>query len=306
MIRIVGKRGKGSFASQLDEAAKDLDFVVVDCTSGNPDPVTREGFSPFYLGPVDCYDGLVSQTFERAWQCAKVYPWMVDGVGDPDARYCAWRDEMWAKVGFESKLDIRFPAGRGNTRKCLYAWWKVDGAFRKLGYVAARKHIYLPLYAKAVVKTEAYRRLCALRDSGKNLLLVDFDGYNIHHPHYGFTYGDALNCPLLKMGHGFVLAMLLEGLVTVEGDEVKCAPGLLDAPRRVYSTDLRTLPDEVRIARNAKALGVTVEEFGELDDATRKWLRAAARKEAVQARGFTKAGWRRLPLAEKLSFRRRG
>ena len=47
MIRIVGKRGKGSFESQLDEAAKGKEFVRIDCTSGNPDPVLREGLSPF-------------------------------------------------------------------------------------------------------------------------------------------------------------------------------------------------------------------------------------------------------------------
>ena len=76
MIRVVGKRGKGKFESQLDEAVKGLEFVRIDCTSNNPNPVMSQGLSPFYLGPVACYDGLVSQTFERAWQCAKVYPWM--------------------------------------------------------------------------------------------------------------------------------------------------------------------------------------------------------------------------------------
>ena len=222
MIRIVGKRGKGSFESQLDEAAKGKEFVRIDCTSGNPDPVMREGLSPFYLGPVECYDGLVSQTFERAWQCAKVYPWMADADENPGEGYFAWRDMMWAKKGFERKIDIRFPAGKGNARKCLYAWWKVDDTFRKLGYIDGRKHIYLPLYAKAVVKTEAFRRLVELRDSGKNLMLIDFDGYNPWHPHYGFTsYNDVIHCPLLKMGHSFVLAMLLDGVIRVEDGEVK-------------------------------------------------------------------------------------
>ena len=141
MIRVVGKRGKGSFESQLDDAAKGLEFVRIDCTSGNPDPVMREGLSPFYLGPVECYDGLVSQTFERAWQCAKVYPWTLGTDGNPNARYFAWRDEMWATKGFGDKMSIRFPVGKNNVGKCLYAWWKVDGAFQKLGYIEGRKHI---------------------------------------------------------------------------------------------------------------------------------------------------------------------
>ena len=88
MIRIVGKRGKGSFESQLDEAAKGKEFVQIDCTSGNKDEVMR-GLSPFYLGPVECYAGLKSETFERAWQCAKVYPWMENADGYPSEGYFA-------------------------------------------------------------------------------------------------------------------------------------------------------------------------------------------------------------------------
>ena len=303
MIRIVGKRGKGSFESQLDEAAKGKEFVQIDCTSGNKDEVMRE-VSPFYLGPVECYDGLKSETFERAWQCAKVYPWMADADENPGEGYFAWRDMMWAKKGFENKIDIRFPAGKGNARKCLYAWWKVDGAFKKLGYIAARKAIYLPLYAKAVVKTEAYRRLVELRDSGKNLMLIDFDGYNIHHPKYNFTYRDAIHCPLLKMGHGFVLAMLLEGVVRVEDGEVKYADGLMEPTNRYYSPDLRKLTDEEKLIRGARAAGVTLEEWTAFSPADRTLLRKAAKKENVYARGFTKAAWMRLPMAEKFAILR--
>lgn len=305
MIRVVGKRGKGSFESQLDDAAKGKEFVIVDCTSGNRDEEMIKGLSPFYLGPVECYDGLKSETFERAWQCAKVYPWMADANGNPDERYFAWRDAMWAKKGFENKIDIRFPAGKGNAKKCLYAWWKVNGEFRKLGYVEGRKAIYMPLYAKAVVKTEAYRRLVELRDSGKNLMLLDFDGYNPHHPKYNFTYNDVVHCPLLKMGHGFVLAMLLEGLIKVEDGEVKYAEGLMDSPKKVYSPDLRKLTDEEKLIRGAKAGGVTLEEWSALSASDRTLLRKAAKKENVYARGFTKAAWMRLPMAEKFAILKR-
>ena len=140
MIRIVGKRGKGSFESQLDEAAKGLDFVQIDCTSGNSDKEFQEGLSPFYIGPVECYDGLKSETFERAWQCAKVYPWFADANGNPSEKYFVWRDEMWGKKGFESKSEIRFPAGKENVGKCLYAWWKVDGQFKKTRVCGSAKN----------------------------------------------------------------------------------------------------------------------------------------------------------------------
>ena len=237
MIRVVGKRGKGSFESQLDEAAKGLEFVRIDCTSRNADKVMREGLSPFYIGPVECYDGLQSQTFELAWQCAKVYPSRADEAGEPTERYFQWRNMNWGKAyprDFDSDEEIRHPERPDDkSGDCLYSRWKVGSEFQRLGYVAARKTIYLPLYAQAVVKTEAYRRLVELRDAGKNLMLIDFDGYNPYHPHYGFgsddavrTYNDVIHCPLLKMGHGFVLAMLLEGLIRVEDGEVKYAAGL--------------------------------------------------------------------------------
>ena len=305
MIRLVGKRGKGSFESQLDDAAKGLEFVRIDCTSGNSDPVMREGLSPFYLGPVECYDGLVSQTFERAWQCAKVYPWTLGTDGNPNARYFAWRDEMWATKGFGDKMSIRFPVGKKNVGKCLYSWWKVDGEFKPLDYIPARKAIYIPLYAKAVVKTEAYRRLVELCDSGKNLLLIDFDGYNIHHPRYNFTYNDAIHCNWLKMGHCFVLAMLLEGLINVdEKGVVTYADGLMDDPHRSYSKDLRKLTEEQKLERGAATAGVTLEEWAALSSADRTLLRKAAKKQNAYARGFTKAAWKRLPMAEKFAILR--
>ena len=305
MIRIVGKRGKGSFESQLDEAAKGKEFVQIDCTSGNKDEVMR-GLSPFYLGPVECYDGLKSETFERAWQCAKVYPWTMGPDGYPDSRYFAWRDEMWAIKGFGDKMSIRFPVGKKNVGKCKYSWWNVNGAFERLYYIPARKAIYIPVYAKAVVKTEAYRSLVEMRDSGKNLMLIDFDGYNPWHPHYGFaSYSDVIHCPILKMGHGFVLAMLLDGVIRVdEKGVVTYADGLMDDPHRTYSRDLRKLTEEQKLERGAKAAGVTLEEWTALSPADRTLLRTAAKKETVYARGFTKAAWKRLPMAEKFAILR--
>ena len=311
MIRIVGKRGKGSFESQLDEAAKGKEFVQIDCTSDNKDEVMR-GVSPFYLGPVETYDGLQSVTFELAWQCAKLYPNSViddcvDANRHPAPGYFAWRDKFWAKrypEDFPKKSDIRFPAGKGNAKKCIGSWWKVNGAFERLDYIPARKAIYIPVYAKAVVKTEAYRRLVELRDSGKNLMLIDFDGYNIHHPKYNFTYRDAIHCGILRMGHGFVLAMLLEGLIRVENGEVKYADGLMEPTNRYYSPDLRKLTDEAKLIRGAHEGGVTLEEWTALSSADRRLLKKAAKTENAHARGFTKAAWMRLPMAEKFAILR--
>ena len=303
MIRIVGKRGKGTIEEQLDEAAKGVDFVRIDCTSGNPDAEMREGLSPFYLGPVDTYDGMKAARFERAWQCSKVLAGFTDSAGNPMSEWFAWRDRMWADASNCDHMAIRYPLGKANLKHTMYSFWKVDGTYRHLSYIEARKHIYLPVYARAVVKTSAYRRLCAMRDAGKNLLLVDFDGYNPHLPRYNFTYNDVIHCPLLKMGHGFVLAMLLEGVIKVdEAGVITYAEGLMDDPHKHYSPDLRKLTEAQKLARNAATACVSVEEWGRLSDAERRMLKAAAKKDQVAAMGMTKAAWRRLPLVDKLAM----
>ena len=106
------------------------------------------------------------------------------------------------------------------------------------------------------------------------------------------------------MGHGFVLAMLLEGLIRVENGEVKYANGLMDDPHRTYSRDLRKLTPEALLQRSASRCCVTEAEFATLDEATRKLLWNAGKKKAIVALGFSKAAWKRLPLAEKLALLR--
>lgn len=79
--------------------------------------------------------------------------------------------------------------------------------FHKYGYIDARKNIYAPLYARAVVKTKAYARLKELVDSGKSVYLMDYDAYR--HRNLNMSLTDVLNFPDKKMGHAFVLMMLL-------------------------------------------------------------------------------------------------
>jgi len=43
---------------------------------------------------------------------------------------------------------------------------------------------------------------------GEDLYLLDFDGYD--HKELDMSYDDVINCEKRKMGHAFVLAMLLE------------------------------------------------------------------------------------------------
>jgi hypothetical protein len=158
----------------------------------------KKGLSPFFLGPVPLYGGYVARNVENGWQYSKVYPQFASESGDPRPDYF-----VWAEGGWENPRAIRYPMGKG--AKPLYSWW--DG--EKLSYIEARKRIYIPLYYKAVRGTEAFRRLKEMYDAGEELWLWDYDGYN--HKALGMTYKEVINCESRKMGHAFVLAMMLEG-----------------------------------------------------------------------------------------------
>lgn len=154
-------------------------------------------FSPFFLGPIKTYDNLIAQNMENAWQYSKVYKNQIDVHGNPSEDWYTWRDKGWAK-----KTADRYPMGKNV--KPLYSWW--DGI--KLSYIEARKQIYIPLYSRAVIKTRAFDLLVKVSES-TNIALRDFDGYN--HKALGMSYEEVIHCEYRKMGHAFVLAMLIEG-----------------------------------------------------------------------------------------------
>ena len=159
--------------------------------------------SPFYLGPVKLYDGLESKNFENSWQFSKVYKQHVDEDGEPNEEY--WD---WAKTGWNSTWAHRYPMGKGAIPE--YSLW--DG--EKLGYIEARKRIYMPLYA-VKIQQRVFDSIAELMfraaKIGQDLYLRDFDGYN--HKELGMTYDDVIHCEERKMGHAFVLAMVLENVI---------------------------------------------------------------------------------------------
>ena len=89
-----------------------------------------------------------------------------------------------------------------------FSFWEGE----RLGYIDARKRIYIPLYRNAVAETSAFKMLKqkydAYKQIGKNLYIVDFDAYD--HKIEGMSYEDVINDPSRSMGHGFVLGMMLE------------------------------------------------------------------------------------------------
>ena len=156
--------------------------------------------SPFILGPIDTYiPGVKAKNFENLWQFSKVYSeYLYDG-----AIYWSWF--AWRDAGWADKRAHRYPMGKG--RRPAFSYW----AGERLGYIEARKLIYATIYAKNVIKTNSYARLVELYKRTGEITLKEFDAYD--HLKLGMTLVNVINNPNRKMGHGFVLAMLLEGVL---------------------------------------------------------------------------------------------
>lgn len=170
--------------------------IQIDTTSRSTN--WSRGLSPFVIGPIELYDNHASKNFENSWQFSKVYKNHTDVDGNPTSDY--W---SWAKAGWADNYAHRYPMGKGAVPQ--YSFW----AGKKLSYIEARKQIYIPLYAKAVQKTEAWKILLNESVKNQNVYLLDFDGYD----RGDMTYEDVINCEDKKMGHAFVLAMLLDGYI---------------------------------------------------------------------------------------------
>lgn len=172
------------------------DAIIINTTSraGN----WTHGLSPFVLPGGHLYGDYYAANVENAWQASKVYPEFADENQNPNPEYFEWANKIW-----KDKFAHRYPMGRG--RKPLYSWW--DG--EKLTYVEARVKIYIPIYARAVVQSDAYKQLLELYNTEKrDIYLIDFDGYN--HVKMGKSLEEVIDNPNKKMGHAFVLYGLLK------------------------------------------------------------------------------------------------
>ena len=137
---------------------------------------------------------------ENAWQFSKLYKEHMDGDEISD-RYLEW-----AKKGWADTWAHRYPIGKGAIPE--FSFW--DG--ERLGYIDARKRNYIPQYRNAVKGTYAFKLLTQKYESykkiDKDLYLVDYDAYL--HKEKDMTYDEVVNNEKRKMGHAFVLSMMLE------------------------------------------------------------------------------------------------
>jgi len=173
--------------------------VEVINTTSRSDNWSRS-LSPFFAGPVDLYGGYKSLNVENAWQFSKVFEYYLEEDGSVGERYFKWATDGWDDIKAH-----RYPMGKGVVP--LYSYW--DG--KKLTYTEARKEIYIPLYSGAVQKTSAFDKLKKIYEAGGDLYLWDFDAHGLEPG--SFDYWDLWKNPNIKVGHAYVLAMLLEGIL---------------------------------------------------------------------------------------------
>jgi len=174
----------------LFKFAKDVpnDAIVIDTTSNSGQ---FKELSPFILPAPP------ARNLENLWQFSKVYPSHLNPNGTINR---AW--ELWREKGWQDTKAHRYPMGKGAVP--LFSYWQDE----HLDYIQARKKIYIPEYAKNVVETESFRLLANLDDT-QNIILLDYDAYD--HEKLGMTLIDVVNESKRKMGHAFVLLMILTG-----------------------------------------------------------------------------------------------
>lgn len=194
------------------------DALIIETTSRST--TWSRGLSPFFLGPVEVAPGLESKNVENFWQFSKAYKQHIDEDGKLKVKEYL----EWATKGWNDTYAHRYPMGKGVKPEFSIklgafgnchlgvSGWSVGEYLpvKNLSYIEARKELYIPFYSKAVKNTEAFKKLEDLFFTEKqDIYLMDFDGYN--HKALGMTYEDVINCETKKMGHAFVLAMMLEG-----------------------------------------------------------------------------------------------
>ena len=158
-----------------------------------------KGLSPMLVGMIFSDNG-IARNMENFWQYAKVYEHQVDSNQNPLPEYFEWKSK-----GYNKEWADRYPAGKGAIP--LYTWYCGE----KLGYIEARKKLYLKYYQDTVIHTDAFKTLketwLNCKKDNTDIILLDFDAYN--HRELNYTWEDILNDEKRKMGHAFVLAKIL-------------------------------------------------------------------------------------------------
>lgn len=210
--RIICLKKRKTYAKQCKNIGE---YKLLDVTSRHKNEMVAHSLSPLWLSGTKSSDGEDCYRFENLWQYTKVYKEFTDENGNPTEEYFKWRSDAFKSTD----KGVRFPFGKA--RRPEYAYWMIDGEWQKLGYLTARKVIYIPEYAKLVTQTDFYKQLKEYYDSDPNIkiALLDYDAFNNYHKDFNMNMVDVYNSHK-KAGHAFVLKMLLEGDIEVVNGKV--------------------------------------------------------------------------------------
>lgn len=193
-----------------------------------PDGVLLENlwqFSKVYRKTPSISQKVNRYTNELCWNYPETKFFDSNNLSTPNENYWTWRLE-----GMQNPHPVRWPVGKPYSKKCLYSIPDSDHDLR-LGYVEARKAIYLKPYLEAVVKQKQFKELRTRVEEGENLLIIEVDGphqesLDYYISEYGveetFFEGSTvlatkrnleilLNDPKHPFGHGYCLASALLG-----------------------------------------------------------------------------------------------
>lgn len=179
-----------------------------NCSSGDR---TLKEVSPFYLVPEPFKEILPDGNkverrvtcIENLWQASKVelkyYRGDENGFGKPPPRkWWERRNKIWLDP--KPHRHVIPKSDRVNPNRA-YVYW--NGKYYP--YEEARKLIYIPFYAEAVVKTKVYQQLEDMIKRGHNIQILGPDGRDFK------DLETELEDPTKPFGHELVLVGLLRG-----------------------------------------------------------------------------------------------
>ena len=186
------------FCNNKKEHQAPAGAVVINVTSVSRD--FGQALSPMLNdGPIEV-GGLTALTVENIWQYTKVYK---EHLG----KFAEWK--AWRDAGFANHRGVRYPMGKGSKPEFSY----LNKETGKLGYIEARKAIYIPAYQQ---KLDRYcvRQVNTIIDmlTCTDVWIWDFD---VREPN-GKTFQDLAEDPSAPLGHGFVLAKYISNMILAE------------------------------------------------------------------------------------------
>lgn len=203
-------------------------FEVYDVTSGG----FHADLSPMVLGPVFIDGELFAHNIEDGWQGCKVWSFHMRGhfdagspslwTDDPSSALHTYEEMKWLPEWLKWSKYVRL-SGEGKRHRNKSKSNSVNpnvplGSFYKgqmLGYVEARKQMYIPWYAELILLTDSFQYLKKRFDAGTSLVLLDPDGqprderWQVQDQ---FALQRRVDDISLIFGHGFVLACVLQGI----------------------------------------------------------------------------------------------